>query len=120
MIVVLTLLGFSLVAGLFIYLTVLDAGRWRKKIETALLPMGFEVCPSKEEKTALAQRLLIVNPRHQGRRLLMNLYRRLSADGSHNIFFAIIGLPVPAETHRARSGLLYALFRANWICHDFQ
>lgn len=87
MIVVLTLLGFSLVAGLFIYLTVLDAGRWRKKIETALLPMGFEVCPSKEEKTALAQRLLIVNPRHQGRRLLMNLYRRLSADGSHNIYF---------------------------------
>jgi len=87
MIVVFTLLGFSLVASLFIYLTVLDAGRWRKKIETALLPMGFEVCLSKEEKAALAQRLLIVNPRHQGKRLLMHLYRRVSTDGSHNLYF---------------------------------
>ena len=87
MIVVVTLLGFSLVAGLFIYLTVLDAGRWRKKIETALLPMGFEVCISGEEKIALAQRLLIVNPRHQGKRLLMHLYRRASADGSHDLYF---------------------------------
>ena len=87
MIVVFTLLGFSLVAGLFIYLTVLDAGGWRKKIETALLPMGFEVCLSGEEKATLAQRLLIVNPRHQGKRLLMHLYRRVSADGSHNLYF---------------------------------
>jgi hypothetical protein len=87
MIVVFTLLGVSLIAGLFVYLTVLDAGRWRKKIETGLLPMGFEVCLSKEEKAALAQRLLIVNPRHQGKRLLMHLYRRASTDGSHNLYF---------------------------------
>lgn len=86
MIVVLTLLGFFLVAGLFIYLTVLDAGKWRKKIETALLPMGFEVCLAKDEKAALARRLLIVNPRHQGKRLLMHLYRRASPDGSHTLY----------------------------------
>lgn len=87
MIVVFTLLGFSLVASLFIYLTVLDAGKWRKKIEAALLPMGFEVCLSKDEKAALTQRLLMVNPRHQGKRLLMHLYRRASPDGSHNFYF---------------------------------
>lgn len=87
MTVVFTLLGFSLAVGLFLYLTVLDAGRWRKKIEAALLPMGFEICLSSEEKAALAQRLLIVNPRHQGKRLLMHLYRRVSADGSHNLYF---------------------------------
>lgn len=87
MIVVFALLGFSLIAGLFIYLTVLDAGRWRKKIETALLPMGFEMCLSEEEKSALAQRLLIVNPRHHGTRLLMHPYRRVAADGSHDLYF---------------------------------
>jgi hypothetical protein len=81
------LLGFFLVAGLFLYLTVLDAGRWRKKIEAALLPMGFEICLSSEEKAVLEQRLLIVNPRHQGKRLLMHLYRRVSADDSHNLYF---------------------------------
>ena len=81
------LLGFSLVAGLFLYLTVLDAGRWRKKIEAALLPMGFEICLSSEEMAVLEQRLLIVNPRHQGKRLLMNLYRRASPDGSHDLYF---------------------------------
>ena len=86
MIVVFALLGFSLIAGLFVYLTILDAGRWRKKIETALLPIGFEVCHSKGEKAALAQRLLIVNPRHQGKRLLMHLYRRASPDGRYDLF----------------------------------
>jgi hypothetical protein len=87
MIVVSTLLGFSLVASLFIYLTVLDAGKWRKKIETALVPMGFEVCISKDEKASMTQRLLMVNPLHQGKRLLMHLYRRASPHGSHDLYF---------------------------------
>lgn len=88
MIVVLTLLGFFLVAGLFIYLTVLDAGKGRKKIEAALLPLGFEVCLAKDEKAALAQRLLMVNPRHRGKRLLMHLYRRPSLEGSYTLYLA--------------------------------
>lgn len=82
-----TLLGFSLIAALVVYLAVLDGRRWRKKIETALLPMGFEVCLSKDEKEALAQRLLMVNPRHQGKRLLLHLYRRASPDGGHCLYF---------------------------------
>ncbi|OYY94836.1 MAG: hypothetical protein B7Y41_04570 [Hydrogenophilales bacterium 28-61-23] len=80
------LLVFFLVAGLFFYLIVLDAGRWRKKIEAALLPIGFEACAAEDVKSELAQRLQIVNTRKPGKRLLMHLYRRSAPDGLYEIY----------------------------------
>jgi len=69
------LAGLAALAGLFLYLTVRDAGRWRKKLDAVLLPIGFE--PADEaEKDALEKRLRITHPRHHGKRLLLHLYRR--------------------------------------------
>jgi hypothetical protein len=86
MIVAFAFLGFAVIASLFVYLTVLDAGKWREKIEAVLLPIGFTVCLSKSEKAALTQTLLIVNPRHQGKRLLMHLYHRPATDDRYDLF----------------------------------
>ncbi|MCG9891567.1 MAG: hypothetical protein MH252_10880 [Thermosynechococcaceae cyanobacterium MS004] len=86
MIVAFAFLGFALIAGLFVYLTVLDAAKWREKIEAVLLPIGFTVCLSKSEKAALAQALLIVNSRHQGKRLVLHLYHRPATDGRYDLF----------------------------------
>jgi hypothetical protein len=80
------LLGFALVAGLFVYLTVRDAGRWRMKLEHILLPIGFLPVTSKPEKELLGEQLSIVNPAHPGRRLVKHLYRRGSAHGEFHVF----------------------------------
>lgn len=81
MVAITVILGFVCVAGLFVYLAVLGGAGGRKKLESALLPIGFRLC-SETEKEALAPKLLIVNPRHTGKRLLMHLYSRKSSDGS--------------------------------------
>ena len=76
LLVIVVVLGFAAVAGLFVALTVRDAGGWRKKLDNILLPIGFQRCEAEPEKAALAQRLRIVNPRHQGKRIVMHHYRR--------------------------------------------
>jgi hypothetical protein len=86
MLTVTVLLGFALVAGLFVYLTVRDAGKWRAKLEHILLPIGFLPVLSKPEKAALGEQLAIVNPGHPGRRLVKHLYRRESAHGEYQVF----------------------------------
>lgn len=86
MLTIAVLLGFALLAGLFVYLTVLDAGRWRKKMEHILLPIGFQPVTSEPEKATLGEQLAIVNPAHPGRRLVKHLYRRKSADGDFHVF----------------------------------
>jgi hypothetical protein len=76
LLVIVLVLGFAAVAGLFVALTVRDAGGWRKKLDNILLPIGFERCEAEPDKAAIAQRLRIVNPRHQGKRIVMHHYRR--------------------------------------------
>lgn len=82
MVTVVVLLGFAGVAGLFVYLTVLDAGKWGRKMQDALEPTGFRQAVSKPEKAALAARLGIAHPRHMGRRLVKYLYSRPCAHGN--------------------------------------
>lgn len=72
----LVLAGFAVIVAVMLVLTVRGGGQWRRKLDDLLLPIGFVRCDSASDKDALAQRLQIVNPRHQGRRLLMHLYRR--------------------------------------------
>lgn len=77
---VLVVLGFAAMASLFVYLAVRGAGGWRNKLDHILLPIGFEHGDSGRDKSALAQRLSIVNPRHQDKRLVMHHYRRAAVD----------------------------------------
>ena len=86
MVALVVLLGFASVAGLFVYLTILDARKWPAKMAAILIPIGFKAGASEEEKARLAQHLLIVNPQHQGRRLLKHWYRRESPGGDFVVF----------------------------------
>lgn len=81
-------LGVAALATLFVYLTVLDAGRWRKKMDDILLPIGFGAVLEAQHRQQLAQQLTIVNPGHQGKRLLKQLYRRQAPDGAYDILVA--------------------------------
>lgn len=105
MMTVTVLLGFALVAGLFVYLTVRDAGKWRTKMEHILLPIGFLPVPSQPEKAALGEQLAIVNPAHPGRRLVKHLYRRESADGEYRVF--VCDVYFASASGKARGG--------NWL-----
>lgn len=78
--VVVVVLGLAALASLFVYLAVRGAGGWRRKLDQILLPVGFERCESDADTAALAQRLRIVNPRHQDKRLVMHHYRRAAVD----------------------------------------
>lgn len=81
-------LGLAALATLFVALTVLDAGRWRKKMDDILLPIGFGAVLEPAHRNQMAQQLTIVNPAHQGKRLLKQLYRRKAPDGSYDILVA--------------------------------
>jgi hypothetical protein len=72
----LALAGFAVIVAFMLALTVRGAGQWRRKLDDILLPIGFVRCDAASDKDVMARRLLFVNPRHQGRRLLMHLYRR--------------------------------------------
>lgn len=86
MLTITVLLGFALVAGLFVYLTVRDAGKWRAKMDHVLLPIGFLPVMSRTEKAALGEQLASVNPAHPGRRLVKHLYRRGAEHGEFHVF----------------------------------
>jgi hypothetical protein len=77
--------GFATMAGLFVYLTVRDAGGWRNKLDDILLPVGFERCDAERDKAAIAQRLRIVNPRHQGKRVVMHHYQRAAPSADFTV-----------------------------------
>lgn len=85
MLTLVVLTGFAALAGLFLYLTVLDAGRRRKKLDAILAPIGFQAL-AKAEFEPVARRLRIVHPRHTGKRLLMRLYRRPSPTGKYQLY----------------------------------
>jgi hypothetical protein len=85
MVVLVLVVGFAALAGIFLYLTILDAGRWRKCLDATLLPIGF-VPVEKIDRAPLEKRLLIAHPRHGGKRLLMHLYRRPSPDGHYQLY----------------------------------
>lgn len=78
---ILVLLGFVLVAGLFVYLTALNARQWRRKMEGILLPIGFTTVTSESERATLEQALTIVNTAHKGKRLLKGVYRHADPHG---------------------------------------
>ncbi len=44
LLVIVVVLGFAAVAGLFVTLTLRNAGGWRKKLDAILLPIGFQRC----------------------------------------------------------------------------
>lgn len=81
-------LGVAALAALFVTLTVLDAGRWRKKMDDVLLPIGFGAVLEPAHRNQMAQQLTIVNPAHRGKRLLKQLYRRKAPDGDYDILVA--------------------------------
>ncbi len=85
MVTLIVLVGLAALAGLFLYLTVLDAGRWRKKLDAVLTPIGF-LPAGESEKNALEKRLRITHPRHDGKRLLLRLYGRPSSTGDCRIY----------------------------------
>ena len=85
MVTLVVLTGFAALAGLFLYLTIRDGDRWRRKLDAALVPIGFRPV----EKTGmepLEKRLRITHPRHAGKRLLMHLYRRPSPGGDCQVY----------------------------------
>jgi hypothetical protein len=84
----LVLAGFATIVAVMLWLTVRGGGQWRRKLDDILLPIGFVRCDAEADKAALAQRLQIVNPRHQGKRLLMHLYRRAAPDGAYALYVA--------------------------------
>lgn len=99
------LLGFAVVAGLFVYLTVLDAGKWRKKMDGILLPIGFEPATSDSDKALLTTALAISNPSHPGKRLLKHLYRRQSPGEEFMVF--VCDVYFGSASGKARGG--------NWL-----
>ncbi len=102
LLVVLVVLGFASIAGLFVYLTVLDAGTWRRKLDDILLPIGFQRCDAAQDKAHLAHRLQIVNRRHPGKRLLMHLYRRAAA--GHDATVYVCDYHFASASGRGRGG----------------
>ena len=82
----LVMAGFAVIVAVMLALTVRGGRQWRRKLDDILLPIGFTRCDAEADKTALAQRLQIVNPRHQGKRLLMHLYRRDAPDGTYALY----------------------------------
>lgn len=86
LVTLLVLLGFAAVAAAFFLLAVRDARKWPRKLEEVLLPMGFRPSTSEADRRMLAERLRIVQPRHQGRRLIKHLYRREEAGGGATLY----------------------------------
>lgn len=82
----LLVLGFAAVVGGMLALMARSARQSRRKMEDLLLPIGFERCDDAADKAALAQRLRILNPRHQGKRALGTLYQRRQAGGATRLF----------------------------------
>jgi hypothetical protein len=76
LLVVLMVLGFAVVAGAGVALTVRSGGAWQKRLEDILLPLGFVPCADAGQRAALAQHLTLLNPRHAGKRLLMHAWQR--------------------------------------------
>ncbi len=99
------LVGFALLASLFVYLTVRDAGNWRRKMEDILLPIGFAPVSVPAERAALAQSLGILQPAHTGKRLLQHAYRRPDPDGRFTLY--VCDYYFGSASGRARGG--------NWL-----
>jgi hypothetical protein len=108
MLTLVVLTGFAALAGLFLYLTVLDAGRRRKKLDAILLPVGFQAL-AKAEFEPVAKRLRIVRPRHAGKRLLMRLYRRASPTGGYQLYVCDYYFASASGRARGATGLLVCL-----------
>ena len=60
LLLVVVVLGFVAVAGLFVALTVRDAGGWRKKLDNILLPIGFARCEAEPDKAAMITAAMMV------------------------------------------------------------
>ncbi len=73
LLVVLMVLGFAVVAGAGVALTVRSGGAWRQRLDDILLPLGFVPCANAAQ---LAQHLTLLNPGHAGKRLLLHAYQR--------------------------------------------
>jgi hypothetical protein len=54
LLVIVVVLGFAAVAGLFVTLTVRNAGGRRKKLDDILLPIGFQRCEAEPAKARLS------------------------------------------------------------------
>ena len=76
LLVVLLVLGFAVVAGAGVALTVRSGGAWQKRLEDILVPLGFVPCSNAAQRAGLAQHLTLLNPGHAGKRLLMHAYQR--------------------------------------------
>ena len=72
----LALAGFVAIVVIVLALTARSGRQWQRKLDDILLPIGFSRCDTDADKAALAPRLGIVHPRHQGKRLLLHLYQR--------------------------------------------
>jgi len=102
---VLMLVGLALLAALFVYLTVRDADKWRRKLEDILLPIGFAPVSVPAERAALAQSLGILQPAHTRKRLLQHAYRRPDPDGRFTLY--VCDYYFASASGRARGG--------NWL-----
>lgn len=81
----LALAGFAVIVVLMLALVARNGRQWQRKLDDILLPIGFVRCDAKAAKTSLAQRLGIVHPRHQGKRLLLHLYQRTPPGSAYTL-----------------------------------
>lgn len=81
----LALAGFAVIVVLTLALVARSGRQWQRTLDDILLPIGFLRCDAKTDKASLAQRLGIVNPRHQGKRLLLHLYQRTPPGNAYTL-----------------------------------
>jgi hypothetical protein len=74
------LLGFLIIVTFGVGLTILQARKTRKKFEKFIEELGFKICEENREKLEFADKVKIVNLRHSGKRLVLNLYKRKSLE----------------------------------------
>lgn len=115
----LVLLGFAAVAGLFVYLAVVDGRRWPRRLDAVLLPLGFSRDDTEAQAQWLAQRLRIVQPRHEGKRLLKHVYRRPGPDGRSTLFVCDYYFASAGGRARGGSWLLVCLVSSALVLPRF-
>ena len=105
----LVLVGFFLLAGFFVYLAIASAKKAEAELNTKLNSIGFTRCLDIAFKDLVARQLQIVNTRHVGNRLLLNLYHKDPSQNDHDLYFCDYRFASASGKARGSSALLVCL-----------
>lgn len=108
----LVLMGIVFVIGTGIALAFADALRWRKRIASLALSLGFEPVTDQLEKSRLSEKLRIVNQRHQGKRVMLHLFKRSA--GSYDVFLCDYRFASASGKARGGERFILALVSNGW------